>query len=83
MAKITPFKAVRPVKDKAHLICSRPFYTYQKTQLKSKLESNPYSFLHVINPEFNKSNRSNPNSNERFELIKNKYQEFKKKKFMA
>ena len=82
MAKITPFKAVRPVKNKAHLICSRPFYSYQKKQLKSKLESNPYSFLHVINPEFNKTNRSKPNSTERFELIKNKYLEFKKKKFL-
>jgi uncharacterized protein (DUF1015 family) len=83
LAKITPFKAIRPVRNKAHLICSRPFYTYQKTQLKSKLESNPYSFLHVINPEFNKSNKSNPNSIERFELIKKKYQEFKKKKFLV
>ena len=83
MAKINPFKAVRPVRNKAHLICSRPFYTYQKTQLKSKLESNPYSFLHVINPEFNQSNRSKPNSTERFELIKNKYQEFKKNKFLV
>ncbi len=82
MAKITPFKAVRPVRNKAHLICSRPYYTYQKKQLKSKLESNPYSFLHVINPEFNKTNKSKPNSTERFELIKNKYQEFKKKKFL-
>jgi uncharacterized protein (DUF1015 family) len=83
LAKITPFKAVRPVRNKAHLICSRPFYTYQKTQLKSKLESNPYSFLHVINPEFKQSNRSKPNSTERFELIKNKYQEFKKNKFLV
>ena len=82
MAKITPFKAVRPVKNKAHLICSRPFYTYQKEQLKSKLESNPYSFLHVINPEFNKSDISKPNSSERFQLIKKKYLDFKKKKFL-
>jgi uncharacterized protein (DUF1015 family) len=82
LAKIKPFKAVRPVRNKAHLICSRPFYTYKKTQLKSKLEGNPYSFLHVINPEFNQSNRSKPNSTERFKLIKNKYEEFKKNKFL-
>jgi uncharacterized protein (DUF1015 family) len=83
LAKITPFKAVRPVRNKAHLICSRPYYTYQKKQLKSKLESNPYSFLHVINPEFNQSNISKPNSTERFELIKNKYEEFKKKEVFS
>ena len=83
MAKITPFTAVRPVRDKTHLICSRPFYTYSKSQLKSKLESNPYSFLHVINPEFDKSDRTIPNSTERFQSIRTKYQDFKNKKFLV
>mgnify|MGYP000900321449 CR=1 FL=1 len=54
MAKIIPFKAVRPTRKKVHLVSSRPFYTYKKSHLKAKLESNPYSFLHVINPEFNR-----------------------------
>ena len=39
MAKIIPFKAVRPVRDKAHLISSRPYYTYKKSLLKAKLEA--------------------------------------------
>ena len=82
MANLIPFKAVRPQRDKVHLLCSRPFYTYKKSHLKAKLESNPYSFLHVINPEFNALNKTVPNSTERFELVKNKYEEFKKNKFL-
>ena len=62
MANLIPFKAVRPQRDKVHLLCSRPFYTYKKSHLKAKLESNPYSFLHVINPEFNALNKTVPNS---------------------
>ena len=54
MANITPFKAVRPVRNKVQLVSSRPYYTYEKSHLKAKLETNPYSFLHVINPEFKK-----------------------------
>jgi len=75
MADIVPFKAVRPKRSKVHLVSSRPFYTYKKSHLKAKLESNPYSFLHVINPEFNALNKTVPNSTERFELVKNKYEE--------
>ena len=53
MADIVPFKAVRPKRSKVHLVSSRPYYTYEKSHLKAKLETNPYSFLHVINPELN------------------------------
>ena len=67
MAKILPFKAVRPKRSLANLLASRPFYTYKKHLLEAKLEGNPYSFLHVINPEFNKEDRTESNSKERFE----------------
>ena len=82
MANLIPFKAVRPVRNKVHLLCSRPFYTYKKSHLKAKLESNPYSFLHVINPEFNILKKTAPNSTDRFKLVKNKYEEFKKNNFL-
>lgn len=82
MANLIPFKAVRPVRNKVHLLCSRPFYTYKKSHLKAKLESNPYSFLHVINPEFNVLKKTAPNSTDRFKLVKNKYEEFKKNNFL-
>ena len=81
MAKIIAFNGVRPTRKKVHLVCSRPFYTYKKSHLKAKLESNPYSFLHVINPEFNSVKKNKSDSIQRFELIKKKYEYFKNKKY--
>ena len=82
MANIIPFNSVRPSRNKVHQLCSRPFYAYKKSHLKAKLESNPYSFLHVINPEFNKVSKTKPNSFARFKLVKEKYEIFKRKNYL-
>ncbi|MBV6484808.1 MAG: hypothetical protein KFKLKKLM_01324 [Flavobacteriales bacterium] len=76
MAKIIPFKAIRPTRDKAYLVSSMPAYIYPKHILEAKLESNPYTFLHVINPEFRKDDKTQPNSVERFEKVREKFEEF-------
>ncbi len=76
MIDIIPFKAVRPPRDKAGLVGSRPFYNYKKHILNAKLEGNPYTFLHVINPEFKKGDKTKPNTVERFQKVRNKYEEF-------
>ena len=76
MTRISPFKALRPVRDKVHLVATRPYYSYKKNVLKAKLEDNPYTFLRIINPEFNSEKRTKPNSLERFKLVKEKYAEF-------
>ncbi|MCO5260078.1 MAG: DUF1015 domain-containing protein [Crocinitomicaceae bacterium] len=78
MAKITPFKAIRSVRDKVHLVATRPIYSYKKNVLESKLEDNPYTFLHIINPEFGGERTTQPNSPERFELVKKEYKNFLK-----
>lgn len=77
MAKIVPFKAIRPTRDKAYLVSSMPAYIYPKHLLEAKLESNPYTFLHVINPEFRADNKTQPNSVERFQNVREKFDEFK------
>jgi uncharacterized protein (DUF1015 family) len=76
MTKIIPFKALRPVRDKAHLVATRPYYSYKKNVLEAKLEDNPYTFLHIINPEFGSNIKTEPNSPERFKLVTEKYGEF-------
>lgn len=76
MAKISPFKALRPTRDKVHLVATRPYYTYKKNVLEAKLQDNPYTFLHIINPEFGNPIKTEPNSVERFNLICDAYQEF-------
>src|SRR6202008_528488 len=78
MAKIIPFKGIRPTKDKVHLVASRSVDGYNKTELHEKLASNPYTFLHVINPDFNEGHRSKPGSPERLQKVKAQYNRFKK-----
>ena len=79
MAELAPFKAVRPVRDKVHLVATRPYYSYKKNVLKAKLEDNPFTFLHIINPEFGNDVKTKPNSTERFLQVKKRYDEFVEK----
>ncbi len=76
MAKLKPFKAIRPTRDKVHLVATRPVYTYKDSVLKAKLETNPYSFIHIINPEFGEIVKTRPNSRERFLNVKKEFDNF-------
>jgi uncharacterized protein (DUF1015 family) len=76
MSKIKAFKALRPVRDKVHLVATRPYYSYKKNVLLAKLEDNPYTFLHIINPEFGSEEKTKLNSMERFNLISKQYKAF-------
>ena len=51
MAKIKAFKGLRPVKDKVHLIASRPYDVLNTTEARKEAKGNPDSFLHVVKPE--------------------------------
>lgn len=76
MAHIIPFRAVRPPRDKVHLVATRSYVTYKPRQLNRKLLENPYSFVHIINPEFGSRQKSRPNSDKRFKRIKKRFEEF-------
>ena len=76
MTKIKAFKALRPVRDKVHLVATRPYYSYKKNVLKAKLEDNPFTFLRIINPEFGSTIKTKPNSIERFNLVSESYKKF-------
>lgn len=78
MATIRPFKAVRPVPDKVHLVASRSYVSYSPYKLRDKLEYNPYSFIHIINPEFGQKKKSRPNSDKRFFKVRQRYDDFLK-----
>ena len=58
MAKIKPFKAIRPTRDKVSLVASRSYLSYDKETLIEKLEHNPYTFLHIINPGYSEKQKS-------------------------
>jgi len=76
MSVIHPFKAIRPTRDKAQLVSTRPLTAYRKHILRAKLDENPYTFLHIIHPEGDKEHHSKANSVERFEAVKTRYDSF-------
>ena len=75
MAKIKPFKAVRPVADKVALVTCRTYDDYSSAELAAWLDFNPYSFLHVIHPAY--ANAQKVSLEKRFKAVANKYQDFK------
>ncbi|MCB0477953.1 MAG: DUF1015 family protein [Crocinitomicaceae bacterium] len=76
MTKIKPFRAFRPTRDKAHLVISKQYYAYKKSILKAKLESNPFTFIHVITPDYFMKNKPAPGSRERYEMIRKEFERF-------
>jgi uncharacterized protein (DUF1015 family) len=76
MAVVKPFKAILPTKDKIHLVASRSVDSYNSFELKYKIQSNPFSFLRIIKPEFNETKKSRPNSPELLKKIKYNFSEF-------
>jgi uncharacterized protein (DUF1015 family) len=76
MARIIPFRAIRAPRHLAHLVVTRPYYTYPKNVMEAKLKSNRYSLLHIINPEFGLNERNTSNPAERFVKVREKFHEF-------
>ena len=60
MAIIKPFKGIRPVKDKAHLVASRPYDVLNTEEARIEVQGNPYSFLHVVKPEIDLPEHTDP-----------------------
>ncbi len=83
MTKIAPFRAVRPSKDKVHLVASRSYVMYSRNDLYRKLSENPFTFIHIINPEFGAPVKTKPNTKERFLKVKEKYEDFLKNEFLV
>ena len=78
MAIVKPFKAVRPSRDKVALVSSKSFDAYTDKELDAKLEFNPFTFLHIINPGYEYHQEFT--GEQRFQMIHNRYEEFKENK---
>ena len=75
MAIIRSFKeTLGPTRDKVNLVASRSYLSYSDETLKEKLDNNPYTFLHIINPNNKKSEKNS--ETEKYKLIKKKFKEF-------
>lgn len=75
MPKIIPFRAVRPTRDKVGLVAARSYESYSKKGRKFRMDRNPYSFLHIVNPGY--KYHKEIKGKKGFTLVRNRYQEFK------
>ena len=51
MAIVRPFRAIRPVPQKAKAVASVPYDVVDTSEARLLAENNPYSFLHIVRPE--------------------------------
>lgn len=75
MAKIIPFRAVKPTRAIVGLVAARPYQSYTIDERESRMDYNPYSFLHIVNPGYKYDQVIT--GEERYKLVKNRYLEFK------
>ena len=76
MATVLPFKAIRPSKDKVHLVVTRAIEAYSDDVLNIRLRTNPYSFLHVLLPDFLAEEKFQSHSRDKSEAIYNNFQSY-------
>lgn len=74
MIDIRPFRALRPPRDKAYLVATRSYLSYTEEQVDEKLNNNPFTFMHVINPKEGRKMEPGP---EKYRVVKDKFEQFK------
>ena len=75
---VRPFRLILPPRHLAHLVASRSYISYEKSELQDKLARNPYSYLQVINPDSDKELDAHRGTKEYFREIRTVYDEFLK-----
>lgn len=70
MAVIKPFKALRPIKEKAHLIASVPYDVVNREEASALARGNELSFLRITRAEINFDDSVNPYSNQIYQKVK-------------
>jgi uncharacterized protein (DUF1015 family) len=75
MARVKPFRAVRPERALSSLVATRTYISYNEKSIEEKLAGNPYSFLHVLHPD--RKYGLELEGVEKYPLVKNRYQDFK------
>jgi len=73
MISLKPFRAFRPPRDKAYLVATRSYVSYSEDELDDKLNNNPFSFMHVINPREGRGLKPGP---EKYQHVKDRFAEW-------
>ena len=67
MAKISPFKALRPAAELAPKVASRPYDVLNSQEAKKEAQGNPYSFLHITKSEIDLPDNTDIHNKEVYE----------------
>lgn len=70
MAKILPFKALRPAAEHAPKVASRPYDVLNSKEAKTEAQGNSYSFLHVTKSEIDLPENADIHSSEVYDKAK-------------
>ena len=62
MAIIRPFKALRPTREFAEKVASRPYDVLSSDEARIEAKNNPYSFLHITKSEIDLPENTDPHS---------------------
>ena len=74
MAKIKPFKGLRPRKSLEKEISELPYDVVSRDEAKAIAKDNALSFYHVIKPEIDMPDDQLENENMKFEIGKKNFQ---------
>ncbi len=76
MAKIRPFKAIRPDATQAENVISLPYDVMNREEASNMAQDNPASFLHICRSEIDLPDSVNPYSQEVYSKAKSNIQDF-------
>jgi uncharacterized protein (DUF1015 family) len=82
MARIEPFKGLRPRKDIAHLVASPPYDVLNSREARQLASGNEFSFLHIIKPEIDLPENTDIYSDPVYQKAKNNLDYFIKEKIL-
>ncbi len=76
MAKISPFKALRPAAELASKVASKPYDVLNSKEAKTAAQGNAYSFLHITKSEIDLPDNIDIHSSEVYDKAKQNLQAF-------
>lgn len=74
MATIKPFRAIRPIQERANEVAALPYDVLNSKEARETAEDNPYSFLHVDKAEIDLDPSISPYDNAVYEKAKGNLQ---------
>ena len=82
MAKILPFRALRPAAELAQKVASRPYDVLSSKEAKTEAQGNSYSFLHVTKSEIDLPENAGIYSSEVYDKAKQNLDAFIQRKIL-